>query len=479
MENDKEMEKILMNIKQGGGGIVSLLLFTAQMQMQLFVFLARMAKKAFIASGTLGKYQTFLAKTEGKFQIYNIPIPKQHAEKIIQLGEMEVKLEREKNRSVAKSLRKEIEALKKEIPELSQLEKLGISHYVLPKLNGGENSLQVAVAKNDIPNFKVWYLNHLNDGLSGGELGLGELKSFTEGNYSIFNLPFEGGEVQDMLHDFDVLGMNYSLLPDLKVGDGYTQVAVANKDQETLDGWFAIWKEKQIQEGKEARDYRKISREAYLETSEIDVEDYIAGTDQKYREADAEFSQAEGAVDVMENMGKETIKDDTSKEFQALSENPDYVKISINHETLVDRGSHRLSEETREIAEKTGQFLSRIPGTFGPTRQETLVLPKSRVFRTDEGKTYVGFLPKNGRTLVMKADGKFERRTFEEAYKPYDVVQRGFNKVQNMAKEGEAPGQEKSMEKPAGLPGAGKQESAAPKPAAPKPGAPLPAVPKR
>ena len=70
-------------------------------------------------------------------------------------------------------------------------------------------------------------MNHLNDTLTGGSLSLEDLKAFTEDNYSIVNMPFEGESVKEMQHDFEVMGINYSILPDLAVGDGNTQVSVA------------------------------------------------------------------------------------------------------------------------------------------------------------------------------------------------------------------------------------------------------------
>lgn len=432
MDNDREAEQILMNIRKGSKGLTSVLLFSAQMEMRLLVFLARMAKKAFIPQNTVEKYQDFLKKTEGKFQVHNIPIPGWHSEKIVQLQELEAKLERTESRAEARSFRKEIEELKKEIPELNQLGKLGITHFVLPKLNGGENTLQVAVGKNSVPNFQAWYLNHINDVLAGGQLSTGELKAFTEGNYSIFNMPFEGESVKEMQHDFEVLGINYSILPDLAVGDGNTQVAIANRDQDKMNSWFQMWREKQLEEGNTPGDCRQISQEAYLETSEIDVEDYIAGTDRKYKEADAEFAQSAQAVDVAGKTVEKAIKNEHSPEFGKLSKDPDFVMITVNKETLAE--SLRLSDSDRGHAEKYGMFLARVPGTWG-TNRETLVLRKSRVFEADDGKTYIAFLPKNEKALVLAGDGKPQRREFGDVYALYSKVERGFSKVENLASE--------------------------------------------
>lgn len=434
MDNDREFDQVLYNIQRQGGGIMSLLLFSAQMQMKMYVFLGRMAKKALISSGALGKYQTFLAKTEGNYNIYNIPIPEGNTDKVLRLQELEKMAEKEKSPVKAREYRKKIEGLKKEIPELAQLEKLGITHYVLPKLNGGENTLQVAVGKDDIQGFKTWYMNHISDSLSGGKMTLGELKSFTEGNYSIFNMPFEGDEVKTMLHDFGVLGINYAVLPDLNVGDGYTQIAVANKDQAGMDGWFRLWKEGQLAAGLEPGDYQKISEEAYMETSAMDTEDYIAGTDQKYQDANREFSQSPDAVDADMPIPQGPITDSAQDpKYRELDSSPEYQKVTINKETLVD--GHEPDGTLRKTSEHYGMFLSRIPGS-----QNTLILPKDRVFQTDGGKTYIGFLAKNGLTMVGTPDGKISRLPFKDAYAPYDIVKRGMGKVKAISKQEDGPG---------------------------------------
>lgn len=455
MENEYEFERTLYNVQQHGGSIVSLLIFSAQMQMKLLVFLSRMAQKALVASGVVGKYSSFMQKTDGKYNIYNIPIPEQHTDKVLRLQELEKMLDKEKNPIKAKELRKKIRTIQKEVPELAQLEKLGITHFVLPKLNGSENTLQVAVGKNDIQGFKVWYMNHISDTLSGGAVSLDELKTFTEGNYSIFNMPFEGEEIQKMLHDFDILGINYTLLPDLHVGDGYTQIAVANKDQASMDGWFKLWREGQLASGAEPGDYQKISEEAYMETAVIDTEDYIAGTDQKYQDANREFAESPEAVNVdMPQKPQDQITDSSQDpRFQEFDNSPEYQKITINRETLVD--THTVNETLRKTSENYGMFLSRIPGS-----QRTLILPKNRVFLTDDGKTYVAFLPKNNFTMVGETNGKISRLQFEDAYAPYDIVNRGMGKVKSIAKQEDGPGLgmnpvkeavEKSV-KPAGIP---------------------------
>ena len=48
----------------------------------------------------------------------------------------------------------------------------------------------------------------------------------------------------------------------------------------------------------------------------------------------------------------------------------------------------------------------------------TLILPKSQVFKTDEGKTFIAFIPKNKGSMVASAKGKRGFRKVEEMMKP-------------------------------------------------------------
>ena len=64
--------------------------------------------------------------------------------------------------------------------------------------------------------FKSWFASHIRVQMSGGKKEITDLKNFTEGNYTIFNLPFEGKELEDASRDFNALKMNYSILPTLR-----------------------------------------------------------------------------------------------------------------------------------------------------------------------------------------------------------------------------------------------------------------------
>ncbi len=423
MEQDREIEQVMMNISKTGGQIASLVVLSTKLNLMLLTFVLRMAKKGLIATGLADGFKGFVTQSKGEFTVYNVPVSAEHAENVSRFNRLQSLLEKTKNPVEKSKLRKEMKVLETNMPEFQQLQKLGISHFMLPKVNGSEHTIQIAVANSDQQIFKNWFLNHLTSELSGGSKGMEELKAFTEDNYSIFNLPFEGEELQEALPDFDILGLNYHILPDLKVGDGNSQLAIPNADRNKLEVWFKMWKDKQMQMGKETGEMYSLDNQSYLATGEMEQGDYIAASEQIYQDANQEFETQSKAVPWDAPLGKEN-----SEEFVKYLQNQNFEKITINKETLVD--NMQLSGKTYEM-QKNGYFASRIPGTYG-TRQQTLLIPRNQVFSGDDGKTYIAFLEKNQKSYVMTGNGELTERGFQETYRPYASVQRSFRNVENL-----------------------------------------------
>ena len=433
---DREVDQILMNVSRTSNGIVNAALFSVGMSFKLITFLARMTKKGLVSSGLMDKFKSFNAKTAGEYTCYNIPLTQEKAEFMNKLGELNLQLDKEKNPINAAKIRNEIKNIEKEIPELNQLKKLGIEHCVLPKINGSNQTLQVAVSNNDTQKFKHWYLNHLQSGMNGGKKNIETIKVFTEGNYTILNMPFEEKkELRDMFKDFDKMGINYAKCPDLKVGDGYTQVAIPNSDRGLVEDWFKLWKDKQLREGKDVeKDMYAMDGNSYAATGEVTADQYINSADEIYKEANAEFEMNSKEVPFAPKM-----KHENSPEFVKLLQDNNYEKITINKETLVENLETSNMDSLMKKAQEQGYFVSRIPGTWG-ANQEALVLPINQVFTTDEDKTYVAFLHKGEKCLIANKNGDVLGRTFEETKQSYDKVNRSLNKVKDLA-------QGKSLEK--------------------------------
>ena len=421
MENDREVNQVLMNIKNASGSIIGASLITARITFVLATYLARLVQKELLASKAARDFNAFVKLYDGKYTVYNIPLREGGARIVKQMNRLELKLQKADGFKEKHKIRQELRELKTQLPELEQLSNLNIGHCVLPKLNGSSQTVQVAVAASGDQVFKNWYLNHLQTGLSGGEKGVEDLKVFTEGNYSIFNLPFENEELAAAMSDFNTLGMNYAILPDLNIGDGNSQIAIPNADRSKLEMWFKMWKDKQLREGKDPGEMYEMNQDSYMNTSRMSEQDYVADSDQVYKDANAEFEKQSAEPPWTVAMGKEN-----SEEYIRYLQDPAFEKITINKETLVEK--MQVSEKADEMR-RNGYFISRIPGTY-KSEQQTLILPLEQVFATDNGKTYVAFLPKNKKILTADSAGNVNEKSFQEVYNPYDMVNRNMKNVE-------------------------------------------------
>lgn len=425
MENDREMDQVLMNINKTAGGMVSAALFSVNMSFKLLQFLLRLAKKGMVASGLADSFKDFTVKTEGEFSVYNIPLNQERVKLVEQMNHLQLDLQNEKNPIKAASMRNEIKKIEQEIPEIKQLNDLGIQYCMLPKLNGSDQTIQIAIARKDDQMFKNWFLNHLTTGLTGGEKNLEAIKVFTEGNYTILNMPFEEmEELGEMLSDFNSIGVNYSILPDLNVGDGYTQLAVPNADRDKVEMWFKMWKDKQLAAGLDVKEMYSLDENSYTSMAAVTGEEYISSSDQKYQAVNDAFEAQSKEVDINAKIGKEN-----SAEYVRLMSDQNYSSIGIDKGTLLNVPADLAQEMDRK-----GYFVSRIPGTYG-NDQQNIIIPKDKVFEVNNGKSYLAFLDKREDVMVATQRGEIFKTSCGAARGVYDRVQKNSDKIQYIKKE--------------------------------------------
>ena len=419
MENSRDIDQVLMSIRNSSGTIMEVALFSANMSFRLLIYLMRLVKKGLVAASLGDRFKAFTKETGGKFTVYNIPISAERADKISRLNSIELKLQKERNPWKKRKLKRELKKLQGGLPELTQLKKLNIRHCVLPKLNGSMQTVQIAVSNRHDQMFKNWFLNHLTTGLSGGAKKMEDIRVFTEGNMSIYNLPFEGEEFEAALSDFEVLGMNYSVLPDLKVGDGNRQIAVPNADRSKLEAWFKMWKEKQLKEGKEVGELYTMDEDSYADTGCVETDEYIEGSEPEYKAADAEFEENS---EEMPWSGK--LKMENSEEYMRYLQNDNYERITIAQESFrfrIQRFFYAYMPYTEKYNSVDGQ-----------KEKSTLILSSECVFQTKEGKTYVAFIPKNKKIMVANQSGGVSEYSFEEVYSRYEKIERNLKKIQDI-----------------------------------------------
>ena len=71
------------------------------------------------------------------------------------------------------------------------------------------------------------------------------------------------------------LKMNYSILPDLKVGNDNSQIAVANADRNKFEIWIKMYREDMIKQDKQPGNIYEMDNESYMDTAAVNEDEYI------------------------------------------------------------------------------------------------------------------------------------------------------------------------------------------------------------
>ena len=166
----------------------------------------------------------------------------------------------------------------------------------------------------------------------------------------------------------------------------------------------------------------------YRETGVMKEEAYVDTSSEAIQKAVRKYEgQEPGELEQKVLKQEQSIRSMNNEQYQEFHNNPEFIEITINHETLVQESQLASSWDM----ERRGMFASRIPGTWGDGEQ-TLVLPTEQVFRTDDGKTYIGFVERKEKQLILNADGSMvpseKRSTGERLYaERYEPVSRNMN----------------------------------------------------
>ncbi len=391
-EYDYGVREVFMNIQQAARWIDPVFKIGAVGTVMLVQFLYRMVKERKLNTKEFVNVESFLKATEGKYDIMNVPVTENFHTETGTKGQMTV----------------------------PDLDALGVRYVVMPDLDKEDGYLQIAVYQPDRDKFAAWYERYLVGQMKGGEKHLQDLRNLTSGKTSIVSVPLEGKE--DILEeDFQALGINYSRLADLHVGDGDIQIAVANSDLPKVEHWYHLYKTDMMNQGKEVKDLSVVSMEQYQATGQMKEEDYIKSANQELKAANEKYEGREaGEIERAVVQKSAEIKNENSAAYEALKNNPNYIQIWIDRKTLVEQSQY--TEGMKQL-EKEGLFASRIPGTWGE-REKVLILGTEEVFLTNEGQTYLGFLEKDKAAWVMDAKtGKtlsmLERPTGAELFQKY------------------------------------------------------------
>lgn len=172
-----------------------------------------------------------------------------------------------------------------------------------------------------------------------------DLEKLTGGQYDILNIPFE--DEKNLIDFYDRLKkikVSFAELPDLCLGDGYTQIAYNPQEAEKVKLVVEYFKDKME-----------------IEAAEISLEQYEKMGEEKGKQLLDDLA-AKGYNQEMHMDLLQRIRDRNAS--------PEYIPISINLESLL-------------ISEKKDRYLLYVPGTH---RKQTMEVKKIDTVLLDDGQ---------------------------------------------------------------------------------------------
>lgn len=411
--NSREASEIVLAVRKATFLMDPFFKLTMTGAALLLTYLARMQKERKLNRGEFASIQEFIKATDGKYFIVNIPV--------------------EDGKPGQERFEKELEKLKE----------LGVRYKVMPDLNKGDGYQQLIVYENDRELFNGWHERYLISQMKGGEHSLQGIKSLANENVSIVSIPFEGKE-DVILGDLDKMGVNYAVLPDLKVGDGEIQLVIANADMPKVEHWYNLYMTDQLKKGIYVPEMKNMDMNSYKKSGEMTEEQYIGTASEDLKKANEKYEGKEqGAIEKSVMKQENQTRDINDEAYIKYHENTEYLEITIDTETFVE--NCHIPEEAIKAFDERGYFVSRVPktwmrGTRNAIPERCLLVPKEQVFLTDNGQTYIAFLHKNENPSVVNLNGKQVSvpgcSTGKELYeKYYEEVTRGFKEKKQLTRE--------------------------------------------
>lgn len=221
-----------------------------------------------------------------------------------------------------------------------------------------------------------------------------DLEELTGGNYRILNIPLE--DEKELIGFYDRLkkmNVSFAELPDLCIGDGYTQIAYNPQDTEKI---------KLVVEH-----YRK---HLATEPTDITLEDYekLGGTEGKR---------------VLDELATKGYKTEQAAEqierIHGRMKDKDYEAITLNFDSI-------LLEEHKD------RYYFRVPKSMNTDKTaKAICIMKKDVLILDEGKSAFTHLKKDAEVPIfnVNADGFIDTEQLEKVKS--DIILKNFNKVES------------------------------------------------
>lgn len=187
---------------------------------------------------------------------------------------------------------------------------------------------------------------------------LSDLEKLTGGQYNILNIPLE--EEKGLMGFYDrlkKLRVSFAELPDLQMGDGYTQIAYNPMDAESVKMVVQYYR-------------KKLSGKA----EDIDLEQYMSMAGRS----------GEELLDELAKKGyTEQMHIEQLEELQQRVQDKEYIPISLNIESLL-------------LREDKDAYVLRVPrGRTGSKTEYSFAVKKSECILMDQGQTIITCLARN------------------------------------------------------------------------------------
>ena len=208
---------------------------------------------------------------------------------------------------------------------------------------------------------------------------------------------------KDFKAALDTLHVDYAHLPDLNLKDGEFQLSVANHNTDTVLRAYKLYQEGLLSRGMPMKDARVLTEDGYRETGRLSNEDYIDHAEEAIKEkTDSYEEKIDPQKEKLLSEADNSISAPDYFSFKRQLESPEYTNISIDCDTLVDKGSARdLMERYPHL------FFCRIPGTYGED-ERLLAVTRPHVFLIEDGAKprFIAFLRRDDQPVVFSPKGR-------------------------------------------------------------------------
>jgi hypothetical protein len=200
---------------------------------------------------------------------------------------------------------------------------------------------------------------------------LSDLEKLTGGQYNILNIPLENEKELTGFYDrLKKMRVSFAELPDLQLGDGYTQIAYNPMDAENVKLVVQYYRKHLSETPKD------ISVDQYMDMAGRDGRELL---DELAKKGYAEGMNVEQLAEIQER-----VRDDS------------YIPISLNMETLL-------------LKENKDSYVFRLPkGRLQAALEHAFVVPKKDCLLLDDGKTLVTCLDRQGKTSLYHMNARSE-----------------------------------------------------------------------